>query len=99
MMKEPLDPACRSDMTMGLVLYLNEDRHDRQQRAADLNIPENIAIVDSGANLVAFASKDEAWLGNVDIAFCKAGTSSLFKMPSGELFSMQRYQKGTMAAK
>ncbi len=45
----------------------------------------NIAIVDAGTNLTAFARMDGAWLGSIDIAIKKARTAALFQMPSGAL--------------
>lgn len=54
-------------------------------KAAEINTLMNIAIVDAGANLVAFARMDNAWLGSVDIAQKKARTARYFDMPSGEI--------------
>ena len=45
----------------------------------------NIAVVDLGGNLVAFARMDGAWLGSIDIAIKKAKTSTFFSMDSGEI--------------
>ena len=45
----------------------------------------NIAIVDAGANLTAFAREDGAWLGSIDIAVKKARTARFFDMPTGEI--------------
>lgn len=45
----------------------------------------NIAVVDAGANLVAFAHMDDAWLGSIDISQKKARTARYFNMPSGEI--------------
>ncbi|MCK8495036.1 heme-binding protein [Spirosoma sp. RP8] len=56
-----------------------------QSKAAEIGVPMNIAIVDSGANLMAFVRIDGAWLGSADIAMRKARTSRYFDMPSGEL--------------
>lgn len=54
-------------------------------KAADINTLMNIAIVDAGANLIAFAHMDNAWLGSIDIAQRKARTARYFDMPTGEL--------------
>jgi len=43
----------------------------------------NIAIVDSGANLVAFGRMDGAWLGSLDISIKKAKTARYFDMNTG----------------
>ncbi|WP_019946607.1 GlcG/HbpS family heme-binding protein [Hymenobacter aerophilus] len=56
-----------------------------QQKARDLNLKMNIAVVDAGANLTAFARMDGAWLGSVDIAIKKAKTARYFDMPTGDL--------------
>ncbi len=56
-----------------------------QSKAAEIGVPMNIAIVDSGANLMAFVRIDGAWLGSADIVMRKARTSRYFDMPSGEL--------------
>ncbi|MEJ7661348.1 MAG: heme-binding protein [Hymenobacter sp.] len=55
------------------------------QKARELNLKMNIAVVDAGANLTAFARMDGAWLGSVDIAIKKAKTARYFDMPTGEL--------------
>lgn len=45
----------------------------------------NIAVVDAGANLKAFARMDGAWLGSIDIAIKKARTARFFDMNTGEI--------------
>lgn len=45
----------------------------------------NVAVVDAGMNLVAFAREDGAWLGSIDIAMKKARTARGFDMDSGEI--------------
>lgn len=55
------------------------------RRSQDLNVKMDIAIVDAGANLKAFARMDGAWLGSVDIAIKKARTARFFDMPTGEI--------------
>ncbi|MGV3503186.1 MAG: GlcG/HbpS family heme-binding protein [Adhaeribacter sp.] len=56
-----------------------------KEKARELNLKMNIALVDAGANLVAFARMDGAWLGSVDIAIRKARTARYFDMPTGDL--------------
>merc|ERR1719427_451068 len=61
----------------------------------------NIAIVDSGANLVAFL---RAWLGSTDIAVKKAKTAVFFQMntetigslsqPGGDLYNIEHSNSG-----
>ncbi|TKK66028.1 heme-binding protein [Ilyomonas limi] len=55
------------------------------QKATDIKVPMNIAVVDRGSNLVAFIRMDGAWLGSVDIAIKKARTANFFDMNSGEI--------------
>lgn len=54
-------------------------------KASEINTLMNIAVVDSGTNLIAFAHMDEAWLGSIDISQKKARTARYFNMPSGEI--------------
>jgi len=55
------------------------------RRSKELGTKMNIAIVDVGANLTAFAREDGAWLGSIDIAIKKARTARFFDMPTGEI--------------
>jgi uncharacterized protein GlcG (DUF336 family) len=45
----------------------------------------DIAVVDAGGNLKAFARMDGAWLGSIDISIKKAKTARYFDMPTGEI--------------
>jgi len=54
-------------------------------KATEIGTLMNIAIVDSGTNLIAFAHMDEAWLGSIDISQKKARTARYFNMPTGEI--------------
>lgn len=45
----------------------------------------NIAVVDVGGNLKAFARMDGAWLGSIDVSIKKARTARLFDMESGAI--------------
>jgi uncharacterized protein GlcG (DUF336 family) len=56
-----------------------------RERAAQIGVPMNIAVVDEGSNLVAFARMDDAWLGSIDIAQGKAYTARAFDMPTKDL--------------
>jgi uncharacterized protein GlcG (DUF336 family) len=55
------------------------------EKANEINVPMNIAVVDRGSNLVAFVRMDGAWLGSKDIAIKKAQTANYFDMNSEEL--------------
>ena len=55
------------------------------RKAEQIGATMNIAVVDAGANLKAFARMDGAWLGSIDIAFRKAKTARYFDMNTGEI--------------
>lgn len=61
-----------------------------KEKATDIKVPMNIAVVDRGGNLVAFVRMDGAWLGSVDIAVKKAKTANFFDMDSGDLGKMSQ---------
>jgi uncharacterized protein GlcG (DUF336 family) len=54
-------------------------------RAEEIGVPMNIAVVDEGNNLTAFARMDGAWLGSIDIAKNKAYTARAFDMSTKDL--------------
>ena len=54
-------------------------------KAEEIDVPMNIAVVDDGNNLTAFARMDGAWLGSIDIAQNKAYTARAFDMPTQDL--------------
>jgi uncharacterized protein GlcG (DUF336 family) len=54
-------------------------------KAKEIGVKMNIAVVDAGANLKAFARMDGAWLGSVDVSQKKAKTARFFDMPTGEI--------------
>lgn len=56
-----------------------------QEKAKELDTKMNIAVVDAGANLVAFARMDGAWLGSLDISIKKAKTARYFDMNTGQI--------------
>lgn len=53
------------------------------EKAKQLGLKINVAVVDAGANLKAFARMDGAWLGSIDISIKKAKTARYFDMPTG----------------
>ncbi|MGF6885198.1 uncharacterized protein GlcG (DUF336 family) [Nocardia sp. GAS34] len=57
-----------------------------EERAREIGVPMNIAVVDGGGHLLAFARMDRAILGSIDIALTKAKTSVLFNGPSENLW-------------
>ena len=54
-------------------------------KAKEIGQPMNIAVVDAGANLQAFARMDGAWLGSIDIAINKAFTARAFDIATRDL--------------
>ncbi|CAG5072529.1 hypothetical protein DYBT9623_04183 [Dyadobacter sp. CECT 9623] len=56
-----------------------------KSKATEINTKMNISVVDTGANLVAFARMDGAWLGSVDISLKKAKTAVWFTMDTAAL--------------
>ncbi|MFE2960078.1 GlcG/HbpS family heme-binding protein [Nocardia tengchongensis] len=56
------------------------------ERAREIGVPMNIAVVDGGGHLLAFARMDRAILGSIEIALTKAKTSVLFNGPSEDLW-------------
>ena len=56
-----------------------------QAKAKEIGAKMNIAVVDVGTNLKAFARMDGAWLGSIDVSQKKARTARFFDMPTGEI--------------
>ena len=55
------------------------------KKAEEMKVKMDIAVLDAGGNLKAFARMDGAWLGSIDIAQKKARTARYFDMPTGEI--------------
>ncbi|MCP9494690.1 MAG: heme-binding protein [Pyrinomonadaceae bacterium MAG19_C2-C3] len=56
-----------------------------RKKAEEIGVMQNIAVVDEGNNLVAFAHMDGAWLGSINISQNKAFTARAFDMPTSDL--------------
>jgi uncharacterized protein GlcG (DUF336 family) len=56
-----------------------------EQKALEIGQPMNIAVADSGGNLVAHVRMDGAWMGSVDISIKKAWTSRAFDIATKDL--------------
>ena len=69
-------------LTMDKALLITEAAIEK---AKTIGQPMNIAIVDAGANLMAFMRMDGAWLGSIDIAINKAFTARAFDITTMEL--------------
>ena len=53
-----------------------------EAKASEVGVPMNIAVLDGGGHLKAFARMDGAVLGSIDVALKKAKTAILFGMNS-----------------
>jgi uncharacterized protein GlcG (DUF336 family) len=61
-----------------------------QMKAAEIDTLMNIAVVDTGGNLKAFARMDGAWLGSIDISIRKARTARFFDMNTGDIGALSQ---------
>src|SRR6186997_1090686 len=56
-----------------------------EKKATELGQPMNIAVADTGGNLVAHVRMDGAWIGSIDISIKKAFTSRAFDIATKDL--------------
>lgn len=73
-------------------------------RATEIGQPMNVAVVDDGGHLVAFARMDGAIKASIDISIRKARTSILMNLPTsalmdvcqpgGELYGLEQLSGG-----
>jgi len=73
-------------------------------KAEEIDTKMDIAVVDAGGNLKAFARMDGAWLGSIDISIKKAKTARFFDMntgvigelsqPGGPLYNIEHSNNG-----
>lgn len=54
-----------------------------ERRAIEIGVPVDIAVVDDGGHLMAFARMDGAKVSSVQIALTKAETAAIRRAPSG----------------
>ena len=59
-------------------------------KAIELGTKMNISVVDAGANILAFAQMNGAWLGSADISLKKAKTARFFDMNTGVVGSLSQ---------
>lgn len=71
-----------SDITIEQAYVVVKAAYDK---ALEMDVKMDIAVVDAGANLKAFVRMDGAWLGSIDISIKKAKTARFFDMPTGEI--------------
>lgn len=74
--------ATANDIDLKAAKAVVEAAYDK---AAEIGTLMNIAVVDAGGNLKAFARMDGAWLGSIDISIKKARTARYFDMPTGSI--------------
>jgi uncharacterized protein GlcG (DUF336 family) len=69
-------------------LTLDDAKHmlsTAEAKAASLRIACNLAVVDSGGHLLAFARQDGALIGSIDLAINKAVTAKIFDKTTSDL--------------
>jgi glc operon protein GlcG len=54
-----------------------------ENKAREIKVPQNIAIVDEGGHLLVFARMDGAKLSSVEVALTKARAAALRRAPTG----------------
>lgn len=54
-----------------------------EKKAHEIKVPQNVAIVDEGGHLLAFARMDGAKLSSVEVALTKARAAALRRTPTG----------------
>jgi uncharacterized protein GlcG (DUF336 family) len=59
-------------------------------KSVEMGVKMDIAVIDSGTNLTAFARMDGAWIGSIDIAMKKAKTARYFNMPTGVIGTLSQ---------
>jgi uncharacterized protein GlcG (DUF336 family) len=70
------------------MINLTEARHviaAAEAKANEIGQPMNIAVVDTGGNLVSHARMDSAWIGSIDISINKAFTARAFDISTAQL--------------
>lgn len=54
-----------------------------EQKARQISVPQNIAIVDDGGHLLIFARMDGVKLSSIEVALTKAKAAALRRAPTG----------------
>lgn len=60
------------------------------KKSSEIGTLMNIAVVDAGGNLKAFAREDGAWMGSIDISVKKARTARMFDMNTGDIGALSQ---------
>jgi uncharacterized protein GlcG (DUF336 family) len=61
-----------------------------EKKAAEIKLPMNIAVVDSGGNLVAFGRMKDSIMVSIGISQDKAWTAAAFKLPTDVLATLSQ---------
>src|SRR5215203_79170 len=61
-----------------------------ERKATEIGQPMNIAVADSGGNLIAHVRMDGAWMGSIDISINKAWTSRAFDIETKKLAELSQ---------
>lgn len=61
-----------------------------EKKAAEIKLPMNIAVVDSGGNLVAFGRMKDSITVSIGISQDKAWTAAAFKLPTNVLATLSQ---------
>jgi uncharacterized protein GlcG (DUF336 family) len=61
-----------------------------EKKAVEIKTPMNIAVVDAGGNLVAFARMDDSILVSIGISIDKAWTAAALKLPTQVLTDLSQ---------
>lgn len=64
-----------------------------EAKAESLGIAYNIAVVDAGGHLLAFARQDGALIGSIDLAIDKASTARIFNKSTAYLATLAQSGK------
>jgi len=64
-----------------------------ENKAREIGVPYNLAVVDAGGALIAHVRMDGAWLGSIDISIHKAFTARAFDMPTEDLAKLAQSGK------
>ena len=56
-----------------------------ETKSREIGQPMNIAVVDTGGNLVSHVRMDGAWIGSIDISINKAFTARAFDLATAQL--------------
>ena len=59
-----------------------------EAKAASLQVPYNIAVVDAGGALIAFSRQDGALTGSIELAIGKAKIARMFDKTTGDLAAL-----------